>query len=62
MRQLKEIDRESFFNSDEADLINDLLIDIAGRASLGAVLKSLGYNYDEVLRAKEVFKIAYRGF
>ncbi len=60
--RLKEMDRESFFNTDEARLINDLLIDCVGRGGLGAVLKTLGYDFEEVKRAKEVFKLAYMGF
>ena len=62
MRQLKEIDRESFFSSSEADIINELLIDCVGRSDLGMVLKSLGYNHGDLDRAKELFKSAYRGF
>ena len=62
MRQLKEIDRESFFGSDEAMLINDLLIDATGRASVGAVLQTLGYSFDDIERAKNAFMLAYKGF
>ncbi len=60
--RLKEMDRESFFNTDEAMTISSLLVDFVGRSSLGAVLKSLGYNYEEVLRAKETFQLMYKGF
>ena len=61
MKLITETNKDNFFNSEEASLINDLLIDAVGRSSLGVVLKTLGYSFEEVEKAKNTFKSIYTG-
>lgn len=60
--RLKEISRETFFESEEATTINNILIDIVGHSGLSAAFVSLGYDLKEIERAKNIFKIVYKVF
>ncbi len=54
--------REEFWNSDSANIIMDLLIDITNRANFMESLKTIDPDYGEYLpQAKEDFNNFYHG-